>query len=84
MDLVFDGPYGVYHSVYDTHRWMATQGDPGFLYHAAMAKYAGMLALRFANADALPVRRGGLRAGDREVRRRARSRFPERNPCGPR
>ena len=54
MDLVFDGPYGVYHSVYDTHRWMATQGDPGFVYHAAMAKYAGMLALRFANADVLP------------------------------
>lgn len=53
-DLVFDGPYGVYHSVYDTHRWMATQGDPGFVYHAAMARYAGMLALRFANADALP------------------------------
>jgi N-acetylated-alpha-linked acidic dipeptidase len=55
VDLVFDGPYGVYHSVYDTHRWMATQGDPGFIYHAAMAKYAGILALRFANADVLPV-----------------------------
>ncbi len=54
VDLVFDGPYGVYHSVYDTHRWMATQGDPGFVYHAAMAKYAGMLALRYANADVLP------------------------------
>ena len=54
VDLVFDGPYGVYHSVYDTHRWMATQGDPGFIYHAAMAKYAGILALRFANADTLP------------------------------
>lgn len=53
-DLVFDGPYGVYHSVYDTHRWMETQGDPGFVYHAAMAKYAGVLALRFANADAFP------------------------------
>ncbi len=54
VDLVFDGPYGVYHSVYDTHRWMATQGDPGFVYHAAMAKYAGMLALRYANADVFP------------------------------
>jgi|RhiMetdeSRZDD1v2_1073273.scaffolds.fasta_scaffold16195_4 N-acetylated-alpha-linked acidic dipeptidase len=53
-DLVFDGPYGVYHSVYDTYEWMAKYGDPGFLYHAAMAKYAGLLALRFANADALP------------------------------
>ena len=53
-DLTFDGPYGVYHSVYDSYRWMATQGDPGFLYHAAMAKLAGLLALRFANADLLP------------------------------
>lgn len=53
-DLTFDGPYGVYHSVYDDYRWMATQGDPGFLYHAAMAKLAGLLALRFANADVLP------------------------------
>ncbi len=54
VDLVFDGPYGVYHSVYDDYNWMATTGDPGFLYHAAMARYAGVLALRFANADVLP------------------------------
>jgi N-acetylated-alpha-linked acidic dipeptidase len=54
IDLVFDGPYGVYHSVYDDYTWMATAGDPGFLYHAAMARYAGSLALRFANADVLP------------------------------
>ena len=53
-DLVFDGPYGVYHSVYDTYEWMATQGDPGFRYHAGMARYAGLLALRLANADLLP------------------------------
>jgi N-acetylated-alpha-linked acidic dipeptidase len=53
-DLVFDGPYGVYHSVYDDYRWMATQGDPGFLYHAAMARYVGVLALRLANADLYP------------------------------
>jgi N-acetylated-alpha-linked acidic dipeptidase len=53
-DLIFDGPYGVYHSVYDTYRWMEQVGDPGFLYHAAMAQYAGLLALRFANADAFP------------------------------
>ncbi len=53
-DLVFDGPYGVYHSVYDSYEWMATEGDPGFLYHAAMARYAGLLALRFANANLLP------------------------------
>lgn len=53
-DVTFDGPYGVYHSVYDSYHWMATVGDPGFRYHAAMAQYAGLLALRFANADLLP------------------------------
>jgi N-acetylated-alpha-linked acidic dipeptidase len=57
-DLVFDGPYGVYHSVYDTYEWMAREGDPGFVYQAAMARYAGLLALRFANADALPFDAG--------------------------
>jgi N-acetylated-alpha-linked acidic dipeptidase len=55
VDMLFDGPYGVYHSSYDTYRWMATQGDPGFKYHAAMARLAGVLALRFANADVVPL-----------------------------
>lgn len=54
MDLLFDGPYGVYHSVYDDYGWMAAVGDPGFRYHAAMASVVGLLALRFANADVLP------------------------------
>ena len=54
-DMLFDGPYGVYHSIYDDDHWMETQGDPGFLYHAAMAKLVGVLALRFANADVLPL-----------------------------
>ncbi len=57
-DLIFDGPYGVYHSVYDSYHWMATEGDPGFRYHAAMAVYSGVLALRLANADALPLDAG--------------------------
>ena len=69
-DLTFDGPYGVYHSVYDTYRWMATQGDPGFRYTAAMARYAGILALRFANADLLPY---DAAAYGREIARYARS-----------
>ena len=54
MDILFDGPYGVYHSVYDGYGWMSRHGDPGFRYHAAMAKLAGVVALRFANADLLP------------------------------
>jgi len=54
VDLLFDGPYGVYHSAYDSHEWMRRHGDPGFAYHAAMARLWGVMALRLANADAMP------------------------------
>jgi N-acetylated-alpha-linked acidic dipeptidase len=53
-DFLFDGPYGVYHSIYDSHQWMSRQGDPGFRYHAAMAGLWGVAALRLANADVFP------------------------------
>ena len=54
-DFTFDGPYGVYHSLYDTHRWVATIGDPGFRYHTALVQLWGLLALRLAGGDALPL-----------------------------
>jgi N-acetylated-alpha-linked acidic dipeptidase len=54
VDMSFDGPYGVYHSMYDDHRWISTIGDPGFRYHTAMTRIWGVLALRLANADVLP------------------------------
>ncbi len=54
IDAGFDGPYGVYHSMYDNFRWMDRHGDPGFLYHAAMARLWGVMAYRMANADILP------------------------------
>lgn len=54
LDMIFDGPYGVYHSVYDDFDWMARYGDPGFRYHAAMSRLWGLLALRFAGADVPP------------------------------
>ena len=44
----------MYHSIYDTHEWMRRFGDPGFHYHAAMARLWGLMALRLANADVLP------------------------------
>ena len=55
LDMIFDGPYGVYHSLYDDYAWMERYGDPGFHYHAAMSRLWGLLALRFANADVLPL-----------------------------
>ncbi len=55
VDMTFTGPYGVYHSAYDNHHWVARIGDPGFKYHAAMTKIWGLMALRLANADLLPL-----------------------------
>ena len=54
-DLSFDGPYGVYHSMYDNHNWVSRIGDPGFLYHTALVKIWGLATLRLANADAIPL-----------------------------
>jgi len=54
-DLTFAGPYGVYHSIYDTHEWVARFADPGFRYHAALTRVWGLVALRLANADVLPL-----------------------------
>jgi N-acetylated-alpha-linked acidic dipeptidase len=55
LDMLFDGPYGVYHSTYDDFRWMDRFGDPGFRYHATMSRLWGLLALRIANAELLPL-----------------------------
>jgi N-acetylated-alpha-linked acidic dipeptidase len=55
LDMIFDGPYGVYHSLYDDYAWMERFGDPGFRYHATMSRLWGLLALRFADADLLPL-----------------------------
>lgn len=55
VDMSFDGPYGVYHSQYDNHQWVSRIGDPGFRYHEAMTKLWGLMALRLANAEALPL-----------------------------
>jgi N-acetylated-alpha-linked acidic dipeptidase len=54
-DLSFDGPYGVYHSIYDNHNWVARIGDPGFRYHVALVQLWGIVTLRLADADVLPL-----------------------------
>ncbi|MEW6323395.1 MAG: M28 family metallopeptidase [Acidobacteriota bacterium] len=55
VDMTFEGPYGVYHSMYDNHYWVSRIGDPGFLYHAAMTRLWGVMATRLANAERLPL-----------------------------
>jgi N-acetylated-alpha-linked acidic dipeptidase len=54
IGLTFDGPYGVYHSMYDNYYWMNRFGDPGYRYHTLMSRLWGVLTLRLANADVLP------------------------------
>lgn len=54
VEMSFDGPYGVYHSMYDNYYWMTRFGDPGFRYMTAMAEVWGRMALRLANAELYP------------------------------
>jgi N-acetylated-alpha-linked acidic dipeptidase len=58
MDLGFGGEGesgGVYHSAYDTHDHYVRFGDPGMKYSATLAKTAGRIALRYADAELPPV-----------------------------
>ena len=54
-DLTFDGPYGVYHSIYDSFTWVDRIGDPGYYYHAAMARYWAVAALSLSECDYVPL-----------------------------
>jgi len=54
-DLTFDGPYGVYHSIYDSFTWVDRVGDPGYYYHAAMARYWSVAALQLSECDYVPL-----------------------------
>ncbi|MGH7542432.1 MAG: M28 family peptidase [Gemmatimonadota bacterium] len=56
----FGASGGVYHSAYDTHRWMSRFGDPGYRNHARTAQLTAVLALRLANAEILPYDVAGL------------------------
>ncbi|KIV57097.1 M28 family metallopeptidase [Aneurinibacillus migulanus] len=55
-DLGFSSPDGLYHSAYDNTYSLETFVDPGYKQHAAVAKLAGSMALRLANADVLPIK----------------------------
>jgi N-acetylated-alpha-linked acidic dipeptidase len=59
LDFAFDeegDSRGVYHSRYDTFEHHSRFVDPGFVYDALLAKTAGRVMLRVADADA-PVQR---------------------------
>ena len=54
LTMGFRGPYGVYHSRYDSHYWMSRFGDANWSYHPALTQLWGRMALRLANADVFP------------------------------
>jgi N-acetylated-alpha-linked acidic dipeptidase len=53
-DIGSEGPYGVYHSVFDNYAWFVQNADPHFAYLQQMARVFGLEALRMADADVLP------------------------------
>jgi N-acetylated-alpha-linked acidic dipeptidase len=66
LDMGFGGDYGVYHSAYDSFHWMSRFGDPGFVYHVAAAQLWGTVAMRLADAEALPFDYGDYATQIRE------------------
>jgi N-acetylated-alpha-linked acidic dipeptidase len=64
LDLGFEGEteYGVYHSAYDSFDHFRHFVDPTFEYGAALAKVAGRLVLRTAQAQLIPARESDFAA----------------------
>ena len=54
VEMGFSGPFGPYHSSYDTLRYATAWSDPGFVLHRVTAQLYGVLAMRLADADAVP------------------------------
>jgi N-acetylated-alpha-linked acidic dipeptidase len=76
-EMGFSGPFGPYHSSYDTLRYASTFSDPGFALHRTAAQLYGVVAMRLAGADAVPYAFAsyipGLRVGLQRLQARAQS-----------
>jgi len=53
-DIGSDGPYGVYHSVFDNYNWFVKNADPTFVFEQQQARVFGLEILHMADADVLP------------------------------
>ena len=56
IDMYFDGPYGVYHSMYDNYFRQSTIVDRDFTIGVGLSKLWGTLAWRLAEVPVLPMR----------------------------
>ncbi len=54
MNIGFEGPNGLYHSLYDTGRYFRKYGDPGFKYGIELSRLVGLLMLRASEQPVLP------------------------------
>ena len=82
---------GSYHSIYDSFDHFTRFGDPDFAYGVTLAKTAGRVVLRLANADVLPFAFeplaetvGALREGSRRRWRTSCARRPRRRTASSR
>lgn len=50
-----DAPIYQYHSNYDSHHWMSTFGDPGFVYHKTMAQILGLAVAKVSDTALVPL-----------------------------
>ncbi len=53
-DIGSNGPYGVYHSVFDNYNWFIKNADPTFVYEQQQARVFGLEILHMADAEVLP------------------------------
>ena len=53
-DIGSEGPYGVYHSVFDNYNWFIKFADPTFAYEQQQARVFGLEILHMADTDVLP------------------------------
>ncbi len=74
----FRGPFGVYHSSYDTLRYATTMSDPDFARDRAAAQLYGLAALRLADAQTVPY----TLAGYTPLLRTSAARLPARHRAG--
>lgn len=51
----FDGPDGIYHSMYDSYDWMTRFGDPAYKAHRAGAQLVAVILGRLASSDIVPL-----------------------------
>jgi N-acetylated-alpha-linked acidic dipeptidase len=57
VHIGFDAGYKAvyhYHSNYDSFHWMEKFGDPGFVYHKAMAQILGLMTAKLAEMPVIP------------------------------